>query len=890
MNPMHESRDHDPQETQEWIEALEAVVAHDGPARARFLLSRLLDAAGPAGALPPAPIVTDYVNTIPPSAEAAYPGDLTLERRITNINRWNAAVMVSKANKGFPGVGGHISTYASSANLLQVGFFHFFRGKDAPGRGDQVYLQGHSSPGIYAQSFLEGRMTEEQLLRFRREVERGRGLSSYPHPRLMPDYWEFPTVSMGLGPIGAIYQARFNKYLHARGIKDTTGNRVWCFIGDGEMDEPESRGALSIAAREELDNLVFVVNCNLQRLDGPVRGNGKIIQELEGVFRGNGWNVLKVLWGSEWDGLFSRDTDGHLVRALNSVVDGEWQKYAAEQGSYTRERFFGQHPALLELVAHLEDLAIQDITRGGHDPQKIFAAYAAAVARTGVPTVVLAHTVKGFGLGEGFEARNATHQKKKLDIRDLRAFRDELELPITDDELEQEPFYHPGPDSEEVRYLRERREALGGPIPERRVRLNVPAELPGPDLYAEFAEGTGVGEVSTTMAFVRLLTKLLKDGKMGPRIVPIVPDEARTFGMDALFRQVGIYAPHGQQYEPIDRKMLLYYREAKDGQLLEEGITEAGSMASFTAAGTAYATHGEPMFPFYIFYSMFGFQRTGDQAWQFGDIRGRGFLLGATAGRTTLTGEGLQHDDGQSLVLAATFPNLLAYEPAYAYELALIVREGLRRMWEVGEDVFYYVTLQNENYRMPPMSEGVEEGVIRGLYRFRPAIGGRSNRIQIFGSGSILGQALSAAEILGERFDVDADVWSATSYQQLRADALACERWNMLHPESEPRVPWVRSVLEGVEGPFLAVSDWMRLVPDQIARWVPGAYVVLGTDGFGLSDTREALRRHFEIDPAMIAYAALASLACEGRFDRERLIEARAALDIDPDRPDPLLL
>ncbi len=882
--------DSDPIETREWLDSLDGVVGAAGPNRARYLLSLLLQRARIQGCLPDQLLATDYVNTIPVEAQPEFPGDEALEERISDIIRWNAAVMVSRANTNFPGLGGHISTYASAAELYDVGFHHFFRGKDEGRPGDQIFFQGHASPGIYARSFLEGRLTEAHLERFRREVERGQGLSSYPHPRLMPEYWEFPTVSMGLGPILSIYQARFNRYLQARGICDTSRARVWCFVGDGECDEPESLGALSVAAREGLDNLLWVINCNLQRLDGPVRGNGKIVQELETVFRGAGWNVIKALWGSEWDALLARDTQGLLRKRMNEVVDGQLQRYRAENGAYIRRHFFGAHPELLEMVAHLSDDDIWAMRRGGHDMRKVYAAYRAAVEHKGRPTVVLAQTVKGFSLGEGFEAKNVTHQMKKLSRDDLARFRDRLRLPISDRQLDNPPYYHPGEASDEVAYLRERRRALGGPLPRRIATFTVRFKAPRGDLYDEFFEGTkNPGGVSTTMAFVRLLTKLIKDPGIGKRIVPIIPDEARTFGMEPLFRQVGIYAAQGQLYEPVDKGQLLYYRESPDGQVLEEGITEAGSMASFFAAGTSYATHGEPMLPFYIFYSMFGFQRIGDLAWAFADARGRGFLLGATAGRTTLNGEGLQHQDGHSHLLAASYPNLLSFDPAFAYEIAVIVREGLRRMVDETQDIFYYITLQNENYPQPAMPDDqdaaqLEDGILKGLYRYRAAPRPHAHRVQILGSGCVLLAVLEAQQILDRDFGVAADVWSATSYQQLRHDCLREERWNRLHPAEPPREAHLQRVLRGVTGPFVAASDYLTLVPEQVARWLPGPLVTLGTDGFGMSDTREALRRHFEVDAPSIVIAALHALAREGQVEPGRVRDAIAHLGVDPEK------
>jgi pyruvate dehydrogenase E1 component len=874
--------DSDPQETAEWLEALNQTI-EQSPARARFLLHRLLREARTRNVPVASLVSTPYINTIPPEQEPEFPGDEDMERRIRRIIRWNAAVMVARANKHFEGIGGHISTYASAASLFEVGFNHFFRGKDAPGGGDLISFQGHGAPGIYARAHLEGRIDEEQLEAFRREAFGG-GLSSYPHPRLMPEFWEFPTVSMGLSPLMAIYQARFNKYLEHRGVKDTSEQRVWCFVGDGEMDEPESMAGLSIAAREELDNLIFVVNCNLQRLDGPVRGNGKIIQELESIFRGAGWHVIKVVWGREWDELLAKDTDGVLVGKMNTTLDGEFQKYTVESGAYIREHFFGPDPRLQEMVAHLSDEQLWRLRRGGHDYRKLYAAYARAVELKGAPVVILAKTVKGWGL-ESMAGRNVTHQTKKLSVEELKKFRDSLEIPIKDEDIEEiAPYYHPGEDSEEVRYVRERRRSLGGFLPERRVRAPR-AELPGDDLYAELFAGSKQ-PVATTMAAVRLLRQLLRDERIGDRVVPIIPDEARTFGMESLFPEFKIYAPRGQLYEPVDAKHLLAYTEAKDGQVLEEGITEAGSMASFTAAGTAYATHGLPMFPFFSFYSMFGFQRIGDLIWSAADQRTRGFLLGATHGRTTLNGEGLQHEDGHSLLIASTNPAVRAYDPSFAYEVAVIVRDGLRRMYEDGEDLIYYLAVYNEPYPQPAMPEGVEEGIVRGLYRFTERSNDARYRAQLLASGPMIQVALRARELLAEH-DVAADVWSATSYQQLRLDALETERWNRLHPGEAKRTPFVTRVLNGVDGPIVAVSDSMKAIPDQIARWVPQPFVPLGTDGFGRSDTREALRRFFEIDAEHTVVATLSALADLGEVKPEAVSEAIRKYEIDPDRPSP---
>ncbi len=876
--------DIDPEETAEWIDALDQII-DVSPARARFLLHRVLLHARSRQVGLPSMVSTDYINTIAPEQEPYFPGNEEIERRIRMIIRWNAAVMVSRANKAHEGIGGHISTYASSASLYEVGFNHFFKGKDAAGGGDQVFIQGHGAPGIYARAFLEGRLTEDQLEHFRRE-SLGNGLSSYPHPRLMPRFWEFPTVSMGLSPLNAIYQARFNRYLHHRGIKDTSLQRVWAFIGDGEMDEPESMAALSIASRERLDNLIFVVNCNLQRLDGPVRGNGKIIQELESIFRGAGWHVIKVVWGREWDELLARDTDGVLVHKMNTTIDGDFQKYAVEAGSYIREHFFGPDPRLQEMVEHLSDDDLRKLRRGGHDYRKLYAAYRTAIELKDAPVVVLAKTVKGWGLGQSFEGRNVTHQQKKLSEEELQIFRDRLELPIKDEDITEggAPYYHPGKDSAEVQYLLARRHSLGGFVPERRVQA-ASLELPGTDLYEEFDKGSQQ-PVATTMAFVRLLRKLLRDKKVGKRVVPIIPDEARTFGMESLFPDFKIYAAQGQLYEPVDAAHLLAYRESQDGQILEEGITEAGSMGSFTAAGTSYATHGETMIPFFIFYSMFGFQRIADFIWSFADQRGRGFLLGATAGRTTLNGEGLQHQDGHSQLMASTNPACLSYDPAFAYEIAAIVNDGLRRMIDEGEDIFYYLTLYNEPYPQPERPDGIDEGILKGLYLFREAQQERAYRAQILSSGSIMQQALRAQELL-EEFDVSADIWSATSFQQLRVDALDAERWNRLHPGEPKRQPYVTWCLEPHQGPVIAVSDWIKAVHDQVARWVPAPFVSLGTDGFGRSDDRAALRRHFEVDAENIVVATLSALSEFGDLKPEVVTQAISRFGLDPDRTPP---
>ena len=888
----HQVPDIDPQETKDWVDSFDGIVDAQGKSRARFLLLKLLERARELQVGFPATVSTPYVNTIPREREPWFPGDEDMERRIRAFIRWNAAVMVVRANARSAGLGGHLATFASSASLYDVGFNHFFHGKDDGVPGDQIFYQGHAAPGIYARAFLEGRLTVQQLDRFRREIGGG-GLSSYPHPRLMPDFWEFPTVSMGLGPINAIYQARFNRYLHNRRIADTSASKVWCFLGDGECDEPEALGALSLPAREQLDNLIFVVNCNLQRLDGPVRGNGKIIQELEAVFRGAGWNVIKVIWGSRWDELLARDTDGVLVNKMNSTLDGEYQKYSVSPGSTIRDRFFGPDPRLRKMAEHLSDEDLRTLPRGGHDYRKLYAAYKAAVEHTGAPTVILAKTIKGWTLGADIEGRNVTHQVKKMSAEQLMTLRDRLHLRdvISDEALGDTlpPYYRPTDGSPEHEYMMQRRRALDGPLPVRVVRSK-PIQLPPDITYTEFFAGSGTQEASTTMVFARLLRNLLRDQSIGRRVVPIIPDEARTFGLDALFKQVKIYAAFGQKYEPVDAGLLLSYSEAQDGQILEEGITEAGSMASFTAAGTAYATWGEPMIPFYIFYSMFGFQRTADLIWSFGDSRGRGFLLGATAGRTTLNGEGLQHQDGHSMLLAATVPNCLAYDPAFAYEVALIIREGMRRMYgEAPEDIFYYLALYNENYAMPAMPSGVEDGVVRGIYRFAPAPNGAKRRATILFSGPAWRAALDAQRLLADEHDVAAECWSVTSYRNLRDDALEAERWNRLHPSQPPRAPYIATALADAEGPIVAVSDWMKAVPDQVARWVPGHFTPLGTDGFGRSDTRESLRRHFEIDAEHVVVAVLQGLSATGDGKAEDVADAIARYGLDAGAPDPRL-
>jgi len=892
--------DIDAAETAEWIDSLNDVADVRGKSRARFLLMKLAERGRELQVGTPATVSTPYINSISPEREPWFPGDEDIERRIRAFIRWNAAVMVLRANTVAPGIGGHLATYASSAALYEVGFNHFFQGKDDGRPGDQVFFQGHAAPGIYSRAFLEGRLNEDDLDHFRQEIGRdGRGLSSYPHPRLMPDFWEFPSVSMGLAPITAIYQARFNRYLLNRRLSDTSRSKVWCFTGDGECDEPESLGSLSLAAREGLDNLIFVVNCNLQRLDGPVRGNGKIIQELEAVFRGAGWNVLKVIWGSKWDELLARDVDGVLLNKMMTTLDGEYQKYSAESGAYIRDHFFGPDPRLRAMVEHLSDDELRNLPRGGHDYRKLYAAYRAAVEHVGAPTVILAKTIKGWTLGPEFEARNTTHQIKKMSKAVLHTFRARLHLEdqIPDAALDGDlpPYYRPAEGSPEFEYMMERRQALAGSLPKRTLRAK-PLPMPDPAVFEGFRAGSGGQEASTTMVFARLLRSLLRDKDMGARVVPIIPDEARTFGMDGLFSEVKIYAPFGQQYEPVDAQFALSYKEASDGQILEEGITEAGSMASFTAAGTAYATHGLAMVPFFIFYSMFGFQRVGDLIWAFADIRGRGFLCGATAGRTTLTGEGLQHCDGHSLVLASTVPNVMAYDPAFAYELAVIIDDGLRRMYgPEPEDIFYYLTLYNENYPMPAMPStpsgqvAVEEGILRGLYRFAAAPEGLRRRATVVFSGTAQGAARQAQSLLAERHDVAVELWSATSYKALREDALSVDRWNRLHPTDTPRTPFVTEALSTAEGPVIAVTDYMKAVPDQVARWVPepAMFTSLGTDGFGRSDTRAHLRRHFETDTANVVVAVLAALARADAAKPEEVADAIAAYGLDPEAPDP---
>jgi pyruvate dehydrogenase E1 component len=877
--------DIDPAETQEWLESIDSVLRAQGAERAHFLLEKLVDFTRRSGAYLPFKPNTAYLNTISKAQEPEYPGDRALERRNEAYIRWNALAMVVQANRSNSEYGGHIATYASAATLYEVGFNHFWRARSAEHPGDMIFVQGHSSPGIYARAYLEGRLNESQLQRFRQEV-RGGGLSSYPHPWLMPDFWQFPTVSMGLGPMTAIFQARFVRYLEHRGIVPPSDRKVWAFLGDGEMDEPESMGALTMPVREKLDNLIFVINCNLQRLDGPVRGNGKIIQELEAAFLGAGWNVIKVLWGSRWDPLLARDQKGFLKRVMEECVDGEYQNFKSKGGAYTRENFFGKYPELKEMVANMSDDEIWHLNRGGHDPQKVYAAYASAVANVGAPTVILAKTVKGFGMGKAGEGLNSTHQQKKLSDEALKEVRDRFNIQITDEEIAGLSFRKPAADSDEMRYLQERRSSLGGYLPARSSeapRLVVPPL----EAFNTLLEGTGDREISTTMALVRMLTSLVKDKNIGKHIVPIVPDEARTFGMEGMFRQIGIYSSVGQLYTPQDADQLMFYREDKKGQILEEGINEAGSLCSWLAAATAYSNHGVSMVPFYIYYSMFGFQRVGDFIWAAGDSQARGFLVGGTAGRTTLAGEGLQHQDGHSQLVATTVPNCVAYDPTFAYELAVIVQDGLRRMYQDQENVFYYITCMNENYAHPAMPAGVTQGILSGMYLLQ--IGGRGKvRVSLFGSGTILLEVLAAAELLEKNYGVPADVYSVTSFSELRKNALAVERWNMLHPGEAPKQNYVQQVLADRTGPFIAATDYMKTVADQIRQWVPGPYTALGTDGFGRSDSRAELRRFFEVDRHYIVVAALKALSDEGKIDKQTVSMAMQSFGIDPEKPNPL--
>ncbi|MDD5240179.1 MAG: pyruvate dehydrogenase (acetyl-transferring), homodimeric type [Sulfuricella sp.] len=883
---MSENLDIDPQETLEWLEALEAVLEREGAARAHFLLEKMTEKARRSGVHLPFSANTAYLNTIPVNQEDRTPGDLAMERRIRAFIRWNAIAMVMQANKKSPGVGGHIASFQSAATLYDVGFNHFFRAPTEDHGGDLLYIQGHSAPGIYARAFLEGRLSEEQLLNFRQEVD-GKGIPSYPHPWLMPDFWQFPTVSMGLGPLTAIYQARFMKYLQDRGLVKTEGRKVWAFLGDGETDEPESMGAISLASREKLDNLVFVVNCNLQRLDGPVRGNGKVIQELEADFRGSGWNVIKVVWGRHWDPLLAMDKHGLLKKRMEECVDGDYQNYKSKDGAYVRQHFFGKYPELLEMVANMSDEDIWRLNRGGHDPLKVYAAYAAAMQHKGQPTVILAKTVKGYGMGESGEGQNVTHQAKKMSDSSLKAFRDRFNIPVPDDKIAEVPFYKPAENSPEMQYLRERRRALGGYLPARRKSAEA---LPVPDLSAFESQlaGSGNREISTTMAFVRVLSTLLKDKAIGKLVVPIIPDEARTFGMEGMFRQLGIYSSAGQLYEPQDADQVMYYREDKSGQILEEGINEAGAFASWLAAGTSYSNHAQPMVPFYAFYSMFGFQRVGDLAWLAGDARARGFLMGGTAGRTTLNGEGLQHEDGHSHILASTIPSCVTYDPTYAYELAVIIQDGMRRMYKEQESVFYYITIMNENYAHPPMPKGVEEGILKGMYLLKRGAPKKKMKVQLLGSGAILREVIAAADLLEQDFGVAADIWSATSFNELRRDGLDVQRWNMLHPEHTQRLTHIEKCLKDGSGPVIAATDYMKAYADQIRAFVPRRYVALGTDGFGRSDSRENLRRFFEVDRFHVAVAALKALADEGAIPAAMVTEAIVKYGIDPNKPNPV--
>nr|WP_231612463.1 pyruvate dehydrogenase (acetyl-transferring), homodimeric type [Novipirellula galeiformis] len=881
--------DMDTAETQEWLSSLDYVLKSKGADRVRFLIEQLRDRAAEEGIQSAQDTNTPYVNTIPVKDQPAFPGNRELERRIKSIVRWNAMAMVVRANKRPGGVGGHISTFASSATLYEIAFNHFFKGRGEDGySGDTVYFQGHASPGMYSRAFVEGRLTEEHLENFRRELAPGGGLSSYPHPWLMPGFWEYPTVSMGLGPIMAIYQARFNEYLRDRGIKDTSGQRVWAFLGDGECDEPETLGAIGLAAREKLDNLIFVINCNLQRLDGPVRGNGKVIQELESIFRGAGWNVIKVVWGDDWDQLLAKDSTGLLAKRMNEVVDGQYQKYTGMPGSYIREHFFGKYPELLKLVENYSDERLEKMRRGGHDPEKVYAAYKMATdLKNGKPTVVLAKTVKGYGLGEAGEGRNVAHNQKKMNEEELLEFRTRFGIPISDEEVGKAPFYKPPANSQELKYMQERRKMLGGPVPSRPTE-HPKMEVPTLDDYKKLIGRLEDKSCSTTFAVVQTLIALCRDKKIGKYMVPIVPDESRTFGMEGMFTQFKIYAHAGQLYEPVDSEILASYKESQDGQILEEGITEAGSMSSFNAAGTAYSAHGVNMIPFFIYYSMFGFQRIGDLIWAAADMRAKGFLVGGTAGRTTLNGEGLQHQDGHSLLNAIAFPTVRAYDPAFAYEAVVIILEGLKRMYQDGEECMYYLMSENEEYLHPAMPAGCEEGIIKGIYKFRSRdVQDAKARVQLFGSGAILNCVLKAQEVLAEKYNIASDVWSVTSYTQLRREAADCSRWNMLHPTETPRKSYLEEQLEGVEGPFISASDYVRALGEQLQPWIPGDYFVLGTDGMGRSETRESLRRHFEVDAECITFSTLSRLAKAGLFTPAELADAIKDLGIDPDKPNP---
>jgi pyruvate dehydrogenase E1 component len=878
------SNDIDPNETQEWLEAIQAVIDNDGQDRVNFLIEQLIAKAAISGVHVKGGRNTPYVNTVKVYEEKKIPPDEGMRARIAALIRWNAVAMVLKAGKKAPELGGHIASYASATTLYEVGFNHFFKGGQNSDDADLLYIQGHSAPGIYARAFLEGRLSEQQLQNFRQEVEVD-GLSSYPHPWLMPDFWQFPTVSMGLGPLQAIYQARFLKYLENRGLIEEKGRKVWAFLGDGETDEPESLGALSIASREKLDNLIFVINCNLQRLDGPVRGNGKIIQELEAIFKGAGWNVIKVIWGGRWDPLFAKDKEGIMLRRMEECVDGDYQAYKARDGAYVREHFFGQYPELKKMVAHLDDDEIWRLNRGGHDAQKVFAAYTQAINHKGGPTVILAKTVKGYGMGAAGEGLNITHQQKKMTIEQLRAFRDRFSIPISDDQITDVPFYRPEEHSPEITYLKKQREALGGYLPARR-HDDINLEIPALSEFDVITKGSGEREISTTMAFVRILGILLKNKALKKHIVPIVPDECRTFGMEGLFRQIGIYSPIGQLYTPVDHEQVMYYKEAKDGQILEEGINEAGAFCSWIAAATSYSTNNLPMIPFYIYYSMFGFQRVGDLAWAAGDMQARGFLLGGTAGRTTLAGEGLQHQDGHSHIMASTIPNCISYDPTYAYELAVIIQDGLRRMYQVGDNVFYYLTVMNENYSQPQMPKGVEEGIIKGMYCLKEGNKKSKLKVQLLSCGTILLEAIKAGQMLKKDFDVDADIWSVTSFNQLRRDGLEVSRTNRMQHSDTPC--FVEKQLAGRKGPVIAATDYVRLYADQIREFVPGKYLTLGTDGYGRSDTRKQLRHFFEVDAKYIAYGALCALVDEGELDKKVLAQAIKKYGINKEKPNPV--
>ncbi|TNF88623.1 MAG: pyruvate dehydrogenase (acetyl-transferring), homodimeric type [Gammaproteobacteria bacterium] len=882
---MVDETDIDPEETQEWIESLDSVLEREGPERAHFLLEKLIDKTRRSGAYLPFSAKTAYVNTIPLPQQRPIPGDQAIEHSIRSVIRWNAAAMVVHANRKASELGGHIASFASAATLYDVGFMHFFRAPNEENKGDLVFFQGHSAPGVYARAFLEGRISEEQLKSFRQEALDDNGLSSYPHPWLMPSFWQFPTVSMGLGPIMAIYQARFMKYLENRGIQPQGDRKVWAFMGDGEMDEPESLGAISLAVREKLDNLIFVINCNLQRLDGPVRGNGKIIQELEAVFRGAGWNVLKVIWGSYWDHLLEKDHHGVLQRLMEETVDGEYQAYKAKGGAYTREHFFGKYPETLEMVAHMSDEDIWRLNRGGHDPHKVYAAYAEAVESTGRPTVILAKTVKGYGMGEAGEGQNITHSQKKMGEDALKAFRDRFNIPISDDDIAEAPFYKFPEDSVEMEYMRQSREKLGGYMPVRSDTAE-PLAIPGLEIFDALLKDSGEREISTTMAFVRMLSALARDKNIGNNIVPIVPDEARTFGMEGMFRQLGIYSFKGQLYKPMDADQVMYYREDVAGQILEEGINEAGAMSSWIAAATAYTAHGVSMIPFYIYYSMFGFQRIGDLAWAAGDMQARGFLMGGTAGRTTLAGEGLQHQDGHSLVVAGTIPNCISYDPTYAYELAVIIHSGLKRMYQLKENVFYYISLMNENYTQPAMPKGSEEGIIKGIYCLQEGEE-RGKKVQLMGSGTILREVLAAAELLKKDFKVNADVWSVTSVNELAREAKSCARWNQLHPTKKARRSYLETQLQGRKGPVVIATDYIRAYSEQLREFIPSRFEVLGTDGFGRSDTRENLRTFFEVNRYYVAVAALKALCDDGTIETKVVQQAIKKYAIDPEKPDP---